>query len=235
MLIKKDFKGTLKNTKRVSLLRNGSRFIIKSRRLSYLHHILKRKESELIHRVYHAQKRQPVKGDWVNLIEDDLDCLSINLKENEIQKMNKNKFKKYVKGKVKSRALKYLNQIKEKHSKVKDIKYNKLEIQQYMTDSRFTSNNIELLFKLRTRMVQVKANFKTGLDSLICDLCKVEEEEENQSHLLNCEVLLNQCEALYNDESVEYDDIFADKESQLKAVKLFEKVLEVRDNLLPKQ
>ena len=176
-----------------------------------------------------------MKGDWVNLIEDDLDCLSINLKENEIQKMNKNKFKKYVKGKVKSRALKYLNQIKEKHSKVKDIKYNKLEIQQYMTDSRFTSNNIELLFKLRTRMVQVKANFKTGLDSLICDLCKVEEEEENQSHLLNCEVLLNQCESLYNDESVEYDDIFADKESQLKAVKLFEKVLEVRDNLLPKQ
>lgn len=53
--------------------------------------------------------------------------------------------------------------------------------------------------------------------------------------MLNCEVLLNQCEALYNDESVEYDDIFADKESQLKAVKLLEKVLEVRDNFLPKQ
>ena len=104
-----------------------------------------------------------------------------------------------------------------------------------MTDSKFTSNNIELLFKLRTRMVQVKANFKTGFDSLFCDLCKVEDEEENQPHLLNCEVLLNNCEALYNDESVEYDDIFSDKESQLKAVKLFEKVLEVRDNLLPKQ
>ena len=54
--------------------------------------------------------------------------------------------------------------IYEKHSKVKNIKYDKLELQQYMADSKFTSNNIKLLFKLRTRMVQVKANFKNGLD-----------------------------------------------------------------------
>ena len=89
-----------------------------------------------------------------------------------------------------------------------------------MTDSRFTLKNIQVLFKLRTRMVQVKANFKSGLDSLICDVCNI--EEDSQFHLLNCEELLNQCEALYNDDSVEYDDIFSNTEKQLKAVNLFE-------------
>ena len=58
-----------------------------------------------------------MKGDWVNLVDDDLDCLSFNLKENEIQKMNKNKFKKYVKSKMSNAVFKYLLAEKEDLSK----------------------------------------------------------------------------------------------------------------------
>ena len=39
------------------------RFILKARRLGYLHHILTRNSTELINRVYCAQKRRPVRYD----------------------------------------------------------------------------------------------------------------------------------------------------------------------------
>ena len=81
-------------------------------------------------------------------------------------------------------------------------------------------------------MVQVKANFKNGLDNIICDLCNI--EEDDQCHLLSCEKLMYECEDLYNDDTVEYEDIFSNTENQLKAVKLFQKVLKVRENLLLK-
>ena len=44
------------------------RFLVKSRRMMYLHHILSRSKNELIRKVFDAQKRKPVLNDWVNII-----------------------------------------------------------------------------------------------------------------------------------------------------------------------
>ena len=184
----------------------------------------------MISKVFFAQKRKPVGGDWVKIVDDDLKLLDINLKENEIKNMKKENFKTYVKKKVDTKVFKYLENLKEGHSKVKDIKYKKLEMQQYMKDPNFSINNIKLLFKLRTRMVQVKRNFKSAFQSLVCDLCEI--EEDDQHHLLSCQVLLKQCSELYNDISVEYNDLFSTSEKQLQAVKLFKKVLQIREKLL---
>ena len=79
-------------------------------------------------------------------------------------------------------------------------------------------------------MIQVKNNFKFGLESLTCDLWH--SEEEDQLHLLNCETLINKCEDLYNVISVEYGDLFSTTAKQLQAVKLFEKILKVREKLI---
>ena len=80
-------------------------------------------------------------------------------------------------------------------------------------------------------MIKVKNNFKSSLESLVCDLCHA--EEEDQLNLLNCETLINQCDDLYNDISVEYGDLFSKMTTkQLQAVKLFQKVLKVREDLL---
>ena len=209
------------------------RFVVKSRRLGYLYHLLTRKESELISKVFFAQKRKPIGGDWVKLVEDDMKLLDIKLNDNEIKKMKKENFKVFVKKQVDNKSFTYLQNLKEGHSKVKHIKYQKLEMQKYMKDSKFSINNIKLLFKLRTRMVQVKRNFKSAYLSLVCDLCKL--EEDSQYHLLSCEVLLQKCQELYNDVSVEYDDLFSTSEKQLQAVKLFEKVLMTREKLLQEQ
>ena len=42
------------------------KFIISSRRINYLHNILKRNEHETIPRVFNAQKDNPIDGDLVN-------------------------------------------------------------------------------------------------------------------------------------------------------------------------
>ena len=46
--------------------------------------------------------------------------------------MNKRKFKIFIKKKIKAAAFKYLINEKSDKNKVKDIKYNKLEMQRYI-------------------------------------------------------------------------------------------------------
>ena len=63
-----------------------------------------------------------------------------------------------------------------------------------------------------------------------CILCKV--EEDSQQHYLQCRILVEKCTELYNDRIVRYEDIFGNLTKQIRAVRLFEKVLKKRDELL---
>ena len=51
--------------------------------------ILSKPETELIHRVYQAQKKNESPGDWVSLVREDAKLLQINLYENWIKSMSK--------------------------------------------------------------------------------------------------------------------------------------------------
>ena len=55
------------------------RYILKKRRLMYLHHILTRNSNELIRRVYEAQKSAPVKDDWILQVKEDLKEFKIDI------------------------------------------------------------------------------------------------------------------------------------------------------------
>ena len=123
------------------------RYIIKQRRISYLNNILSRNETELVKRVYLAQKRKPTKNDWYLTVQKDIQEIELNISEEIIGKMKKDKFKKVLKQKIIDASLKYLNLIKDTHSKVKDIKYLKFEMQSYMKDKQFSIIEKQLLFK----------------------------------------------------------------------------------------
>ena len=86
----------------------------------------------------------------------------------------------------------------------KDI-YKGVETQQYLKDSKISIDKKQLLFKLRTRMLDIKENFSfLYLDekcTLGCD------EVESQEHLLNCKAILEYCSELSDDLDAEYDDI----------------------------
>ena len=54
-------------------------YIIKSRRVMYLHNILTRSENELIKRVFEVQRREMTKGDFVELVLEDIGYLQLDL------------------------------------------------------------------------------------------------------------------------------------------------------------
>ena len=87
-----------------------------------------------------------------------------------------------------------------------------------------------LLTKLRTKMVDVKDNFKNKYqNNMNCELCGM---YENQEHLLDCDILILNCKELYNDSVVECNDIFGNERKQLPAVRLFQKVLDIKEKIL---
>ena len=77
----------------------------------YLYHILNRSSEEVIKKVYEAQKKDPVKDDWVQLVEDDMK--ELNIKIEDLKKTKKIKFKKILKGKIQESSFRVLKNIAE--------------------------------------------------------------------------------------------------------------------------
>ena len=48
--------------------------------------MLVRSDQELTKKIYHAQKRDPIKGDWVTIVQEDLNTVKINMDENQFSK-----------------------------------------------------------------------------------------------------------------------------------------------------
>ena len=53
------------------------RYIVKFRRLMFLHYILNEKKDSLIHRCFDAQKRKPCTNDWIRSVYEDIEELKI--------------------------------------------------------------------------------------------------------------------------------------------------------------
>ena len=82
-------------------------------------------------------------------------------------------------------------------------------------------------------MVDVKDNFKQKYeDNMSCDACG---EYEDQQHLLECKILIENCKSLYDDSTIRYEDLFSTVNTQLSTVKLFTEVLQTRQKLLDEQ
>ena len=104
------------------------RFIIQCRRLLYWKHLNSINKNRLVSKVYNAQKNSPEMGDWYYSLKNDKEQFGINISDKEIKKMSKNKFKKIVKSKMEEVAKQYLLKLKNKHSEMKNIAFNKIKM-----------------------------------------------------------------------------------------------------------
>ena len=110
------------------------------------------------------------------------------MSEEQIQHAGRDAFKKEIKEKIKNAAFKYLRNIQSEHSKIRDIQYNKLETQSYLTSPIFYDEEVELLHALRSRYTNVKANFSYKFtNDMRCPLCLT--DRDDQQHILSCSVL----------------------------------------------
>ena len=207
--------------------------IIQVRRLMYQWEILNRDKNELINRIFQTQTNYNNTGDWVRLVQADKQELEIDLTDEEIQGVSKFTFKSYVKKKVTINHLKYLESLKKKHSKAEHLNCSELKQADYLHDQNFSTHEKRLLFKLRSKTIDVKQNFPGLNKDMWCTSCGL--FPENQSHLLQCPALVVHLGYLAGETSTLNENyIYGSTEQKRSIVKIFSDILEVRDNLQQK-
>ena len=204
------------------------------RRFMYLWKILNVEKSELINRVYGSQALSSHPGDWVTLVESDKKKIGFDLEDEEIGKLSKNKFKTIVQKKVSNFALSELNQLKSKHSKSNYLLSNSFKTASYLLDDNFTKQETQLLFRLRSKTLDVKMNFpkQYEYESKLCAVCKL--FPESQSHLLQCPEIAPKLKLVsLSDDIIEEKEIYnSDVRKQHSIVRIFSNVLEIRNKIL---
>ena len=164
--------------------------IIRQRRLGFYHYILNENPESLIHKFLKSQSKNRTKKDWMKSIEEDMKYLEIETwNEEKIKSFSKQKFMNIIKEINKQKTFQYLINKKETHSKVKELKYDELKIQDYLSPNRWISSKDEaqFIFKLRCNQVTVKANLKWKYEDVKCRACYY--ENETQQHIYDCQYL----------------------------------------------
>ena len=121
-------------------------------------------------------------------MKQDLKMLNIDLSFDTIKNMTKFSFKKIVKNKIKQATFNFLMQKEEGHSKLNNLKYKELVMQPYFKSTKLNTSQVKQLFRFRTRMSNVKANFKFkySKSGYLCPLSCGEFEDDQ--HLLKCSI-----------------------------------------------
>ena len=146
------------------------RYVISTRRIMYLHHILSRDEKELIKRVYNAQKTKPTKGDFAELVQVDLKL--VGMTEEGLQTISKKDLKVLVKENINAAVLQDMKEKQKLHSKTRKIEYKKLMMQHYMKDSKMTNSLVKTLVSMRSSMARgVRGNFVSSSERTHSDTC----------------------------------------------------------------
>ena len=162
--------------------------IIKARRINFLHYILNRKESEMISQVFKVQWNQPSKNDWALLVKQDLVDLEIDMNLSNIKTKSEWSFKNFVKKKAYEYEFKQLIRRKETHTKLDNLWYPRLEMQNYLKLDNLNNSQAQTLFRYRVRMAKFGENFREKKISVECPLC-FKHRDSQQMSFENCSVL----------------------------------------------
>ena len=209
------------------------RFLISSRRITYLQTILQRNDNELTKKVYMEQKRNPTPGDYSELVKKDFELIEEIMDESSIIGCGADKLKTKIKKKIKMAAFKFLRNKQQTHSKVKDVQFSKLETQKYMLSPVFSNEEVNTLYSLRSRSIECKANFRNKYEEgdVLCPLCKI--HIDDQRNMLQCPEILKKLKT--NEvakDAIKYEDIFESDKKQKEITSLFIKVIKIRKNII---
>ena len=204
------------------------RFEIMKRKILFLQYILQQETNSMVFQVFKATLENPIKKDFVKVCEKYLEDLQINLTFDEISKMSKFSFSKLVKQKTEEAGFRYLLGEKSKQSKIMDIEYKSLKIQDYLLDGNKNIELSKLIFKARGQTLDIKTQKKWRYSDNVCTGCdlKVETIEE----ILACSGLIknDEVEEIGRDESF-FSDNF--KDIVMMAIRL-KKRLKVRQQII---
>ena len=206
------------------------RFEIMKRKIIYLQYILKQEKKSMIFKVFQATCENMIKDDFVQTCIKYLEILDIHLSFKEIEEMSVWCFKKLVKQKSKLAAFRYLLEKKNepnKQLKISHILYEDLEIQEYLLDGNRNTKISQLIFKARTKTLDIKTWKRWKYDDDLCVGCS--EKSETIEEILICKTL-NEKEGT---ENVDINCLFGQSQSEIfKLGAVLMRRLRKRENLL---
>ena len=188
------------------------RFEIMRRKLAFLQYILKQEQNSMIFQVLKATCENTVKNDFVQTCKKYLKTLDIQLSFEDIASLSNFRFKKLLKEKSRVAGFNYLNSEKRKQSKIMNIHYEKLEIQEYLLSGDRNINISKLIFKARGNTLDIKTQKKWKYSDTLCSGCEVNDETGDE--ILHCKTLGG------NEENLSYSWFFRDSvEDQILVAK----------------
>ena len=196
--------------------------IILSRQFMYYWTLLQKPE-----KVFLAQREFPVKVDWVSTVRQEMNNSYITVSDLEISKLSKNECKTILKNKLRDRCDSYLLELQIKNKKTKMLRLSP-NMKEYLTTELLTVEEKKLLFKLKTRMIDIKCNFKNKYNDLTCIMCGEQDQQETQQHLMSCQVITTHPDIKNKVNSIKYNDIYESLDKHIRAIKVFKRILKLR-------
>ena len=141
----------------------------------------------MVYSFFITQWYKPCKGNWTKQVKEDLTDFRIPPTLEYVEGKSKYYFKNLVKQRAKQFTLEILLEKKEKHSKMVNLNYAELKIQEYFLKEDLDNNQKKTIFKLRTRMENFGENFRCGKAHVICLLCGL--HRDSQDLCLICPII----------------------------------------------
>ena len=206
------------------------RFHLMSRRILYYQTVMSRPDDEITKKVVNCQKETRIEGDFYIQVSDDMEKL--NISEDDITTYSNEKLREKLKNETDKAALHHLKELGRNHSKVREWIYSDLNGMGYFFDPRFSTDLSNLLFTFRTRMFNVRNNFRNNYvaHDTICPVCH--KCEDSQEHLFDCEPVT----LMVDEHGCKYDDIFSDDINKLlKVSKVLKQIVKAREKFEDEQ
>ena len=195
----------------------------------FFQYILKESNESLLHRFFQAQLANPTRNDWCQAVQVTLDYLELKLNFNQIKLMKTENLKEIVKNVIQKKAIEYLNAKKADHSKVMDLTHNRWEMQPYLKPNEIQIHEAKFIFQLRTRMVDVRLNYRNRYSDTICPNCKA--APDDQPHLLECTLLVDTTAVASS--TIKYESLFnSDLQEVVKVSRLINTNFRKRKQIL---
>ena len=80
---------------------------------------------------------------------------------------------------------------KESHTKMKNVHYTELKLQNYLRCTEMSVNQARLIFRTRCRMTMYWNNFKGWNLTQNCPVCLEDDSVDDQGHSFQCKVILD--------------------------------------------
>ena len=153
-----------------------------------------------------------------------MQILGINLSMKEIENISNFCFKKLVKTKTKEAAYRYLIEEKNKQTKISNIQYKELNIQDYLFGGNVNTKMSKFIFKARSKNIDIKSFKKWKYEDKLCIGCN--KNEENESEIMYCE-------GFGESENLAYSMLYSNSTQEIVLVaKYLTKRLKVRQKLM---